>query len=142
MLDVPAHYKPQKIDRQAVANAGLYYVAHRLSLLGWVVLPTTRNTEGVDLVAGTKDWSKTITVQVKSSSACHRILFKNTPKHLATHYIVAANMDLGSSKPRLFIFPSAEFAALVKPAKTAGRFFVAPEDYAKPEYEPVARLNL
>jgi hypothetical protein len=141
MLDIPAHYKPPKIDRQSVANAGLHYVAHRLSLLGWAVLPTSRNTKGVDLVVGKGDWAKIITVQVKSSSACHRIRFKSKPDHLASHYIVAANMDLGR-KPRWFIFPRAEFAAFVKAEKAAGRFFVAPEDYAKDEYELVSRLDL
>lgn len=36
---------------QVVGNAGMYYAAYRLSLLGWNVMPTARNARGIDLLA-------------------------------------------------------------------------------------------
>lgn len=51
-----------------VANVGLYYVCYRLSLLGWNVMPTSRNARGVDIIAYSQDASSKIAVQVKALS--------------------------------------------------------------------------
>jgi len=34
-----------------VGNIGMYFAAYRLSLLGWNVMPTSRNARGIDLLA-------------------------------------------------------------------------------------------
>lgn len=36
---------------QVVGNIGMYFAAYRLSLMGWNVMPTSRNARGVDLLA-------------------------------------------------------------------------------------------
>ena len=36
---------------QVVGNIGMYYAAYRLSLMGWNVMPTSRNAKGIDLLA-------------------------------------------------------------------------------------------
>lgn len=47
-----------RISPQIVGNAGLYYVCHRLSLLGWNCMPTSRNARGVDLICYNADCSR------------------------------------------------------------------------------------
>lgn len=57
-----------RIAPQIVGNAGLYYVSHHLSLLGWNTLPTSRNAKGVDLICYNNDCTRMIGVQVKALS--------------------------------------------------------------------------
>ena len=35
---------------QYVGNIGMYFAAYRLSLMGWNVMPTSRNARGIDLL--------------------------------------------------------------------------------------------
>jgi hypothetical protein len=57
-----------KLDPQVTGNVGLYFCCYRLSLLGWNVMPTSRNARGVDIVAYDKSASKYIGIQVKALS--------------------------------------------------------------------------
>jgi len=41
----------QTRSNQIVGNVGMYFVAYRLSLMGWNVMPTCRNARGIDLLA-------------------------------------------------------------------------------------------
>ncbi len=60
--------KPDRTDNQVTGNVGLYYVCYKLSLLGWNVMPTSRNAKGIDLMAYNADATKVRTVQVKTLS--------------------------------------------------------------------------
>ena len=55
-------------DRQIVGNAGMYFIAYRLSRLGWNAMPTSRNARGVDIVIYNRYASITRTIQVKTLS--------------------------------------------------------------------------
>jgi hypothetical protein len=52
-------------SNQVVGNIALYYTAYILSRHGWNVLPTCRNTRGVDIVIYSQDGTKMHTIQVK-----------------------------------------------------------------------------
>src|SRR5689334_20536699 len=52
---------------QLTGVAGVHYVAAYLSILGLHAVPTTRNVKGPDLLVSTKDGSKAIALQVKTS---------------------------------------------------------------------------
>jgi len=43
-------------NKQITGNAGLFYVAYKLSTMGWNVLPTSRNAKGIDIVAYSEDF--------------------------------------------------------------------------------------
>jgi hypothetical protein len=43
------------VPRQTIGNIGLYYACYRLSLFGWNVLPTSRNTKGIDIFIFSQD---------------------------------------------------------------------------------------
>lgn len=57
-----------KLHALVTGNAGLYYVAYRLSLLGWNVMPTARNARGIDLIAYNASGKDFLGVQVKALS--------------------------------------------------------------------------
>lgn len=44
-----------KLPTGIVGNTGLYYACYRLSALGWNVMPTARNTRGIDVVCFSVD---------------------------------------------------------------------------------------
>jgi hypothetical protein len=77
--EVPALYrgrrkKPveeKKLPRHLVGNAGVIYVSHRLSQMGWNAMPTTRNAKGPDAVVASEDAKRTWTLQVKNFSKPH-----------------------------------------------------------------------
>lgn len=47
----PAVDQTNRMVKQVVGNAGMYYAAYQLSLRGWNVMPTARNARGIDLLA-------------------------------------------------------------------------------------------
>ncbi|MCY3745105.1 MAG: hypothetical protein OXH05_02645 [Acidobacteria bacterium] len=57
-----------KLPPQIVGNTGLYWVCFKLSELNWNVLPTSRNTRGIDIICFRKDGRDTRSIQVKSLS--------------------------------------------------------------------------
>ena len=59
-------YPPMKRSRQIVGNIGLYYVCFKLSERGWNVLPTSRNTRGLDVICFSMDGTRVRTIQLKS----------------------------------------------------------------------------
>lgn len=57
------------LDPQLVGNVGLYYYCCcRPSLLGWNVMPTSRNARGVNIIAHSRGISRLVGVQVKALS--------------------------------------------------------------------------
>lgn len=56
------------VAAQIVGNIGMYYVAYRLSRMGWNVMPTARNARGIDLLAYDASASKYLGIQVKTLS--------------------------------------------------------------------------
>src|SRR5688500_15621059 len=53
----------KRLQNQVTGNAGLYYCSYRLSLLGWNVMPTSRNARGVDIIAYNADASQFVGIQ-------------------------------------------------------------------------------
>ncbi|HZW57961.1 MAG TPA: hypothetical protein VFF30_16850 [Nitrososphaerales archaeon] len=37
-------------NRQVTGNVGMYWVAYKLSSIGWNFMPTSRNAKGIDIV--------------------------------------------------------------------------------------------
>ncbi len=65
------------LNPQLIGNIGLYYCCYHLSLLGWNVMPTSRNARGVDIIAYNTDATRFIGVQIKA-------LTKRAPVPLGT----------------------------------------------------------
>jgi hypothetical protein len=56
------------ITTQTIGNIGLFYVCYKLSLFGWNVMPTSRNTKGIDIIIFSQNASQKISIQVKTLS--------------------------------------------------------------------------
>jgi hypothetical protein len=59
----------KSMSRSLVVIAGAHFVAVELSQRGFVATLTSRNTEGIDVLASSTDGLKTVSIQVKTSGA-------------------------------------------------------------------------
>ncbi len=59
----------KKTDKQIVGNVGMFYACYQLSLLGWNVMPTSRNAKGIDIIAYSPDGKTFKGIQVKTLSS-------------------------------------------------------------------------
>ncbi len=62
----------KSMSRSLVGIVGAHFVAAELSQRGIVATVTSRNTEGIDVLASSTDGLKTASIQVKTSGAEQR----------------------------------------------------------------------
>ena len=55
------------MDKSLIGISGAHFVAAEMSRKGYVVTLTSRNTEGIDILASNKDGTKTVAIQVKTT---------------------------------------------------------------------------
>jgi hypothetical protein len=92
----------RKLSPQIVGNSGLFYVCHKLSLLGWNAMPTSRNARGVDIVCFSMDGRRTLMFQVKTLSKRNAVpLGKDKDKLTGDFWIIVVNS--AAEKPESFI---------------------------------------
>ena len=60
--------KEKKVSSILTGVSGEYFAAAELSRRGYIASITLRNTKGIDIVASNEEGSKTINIQVKTSS--------------------------------------------------------------------------
>jgi len=80
--------KRRKPSNQIVGNTGLYYVCYELSKRGWNVLPTSRNTKGIDIIIFSEKAKRTHTIQVKSLSKKDPVPLGNNLENLFAEYLI------------------------------------------------------
>lgn len=104
--------------------AGAYFVAAELSQRGYIATVTSRNTEGVDVLASSIDGSKTVSIQVKTSAAKHRkhfsgswILAKKHEEIFSPNlFYVFVDLQEGNQKPDFDVVPSKTVAEYIQTA--------------------------
>ena len=118
-----------KLDAQVVGNAGLYYVCYRLSLLGWNVMPTARNTRGIDIVAYSRDGKRYLGIQVKTLSKRAPVPLGKSLERLMGDFWVIVNKV--ASDPTAFILTPEEVKELAHRGEKGGRvsFWLQPNAY-------------
>jgi hypothetical protein len=97
------------LNRQIVGNVGLYYCCYRLSLLGWNVMPTSRNARGIDIVAFDQDGSNFIGIQVKAQSGPAVIgvaLGRSLDTLMGDFWVMVNNVK--SMEPAAFVLSTAD----------------------------------
>ncbi len=92
----------KRLPNQIVGNAGLHYVCYELSKRGWNVLPTSRNTKGVDIVIFSGKAKRIHTIQVKSLSKKDPVPLGANLENLLAEYIVICRGIL-DEKSEIFI---------------------------------------
>ena len=91
-----------KYSRQIVGNIGLYYVCYELSKRGWNVLPTSRNTRGVDIIIYSQKAQRKYTIQVKSLSKKDPVPLGSDLENLFGDYLVICR-KVFEDRPEIFI---------------------------------------
>jgi len=61
-----------ELARSLIGIAGAHFVAGELSQRGYIAALTPRNTKGIDVLVSNHDGSKSVSIQVKTSSAKQR----------------------------------------------------------------------
>ncbi len=133
----------EALDPQLTANVGLYYCCYRLSLLGWNVMPTSRNARGVDIVAYRRDASHFIGVQIKALSKRNPVPLGPSLDKLMGDYWVILNM-VASPKPAAFILLPSEVREHARRNEKGGKesYWLQPADYEQTPYrEAWVRVN-
>jgi hypothetical protein len=102
--------------------AGAYFVAAELSQRGYIATVTSRNTEGIDVLASALDGSKTVSIQVKTSAAKQRERFSRSwilaKKHEEIFspklFYVFVDLQEGNQKPDFYVVPSKTVADYIR----------------------------
>lgn len=90
-------------NKQIKANAGLFYACYKLSLLNFIVLPTTRNSKGADIFL-VKD-NNLIGIQVKTLFKKNDVYLSNYGDPGVNYWIIVTFFDGGI---RSYIIPSTD----------------------------------
>ena len=132
------------LDAETIANVGLYYVCFRLSRYGWNVSPATRNAQGFDLLACSRDASQTRTLQVKATARRGPILLASRPELVVGDFVVVCRAVLTESPESFLLTPEEARAAAVSLEKDGHTtFWLQPKAYDRPEFrEAWSRLGV
>ncbi len=88
----------EKTDKQVVGNVGMFYVCYQLSLLGWNVMPTSRNAKGIDIIAYSPDGKKFVGIQVKTLSGPANVPIGKEDNTIMGDFWVIVVLSSGNSK--------------------------------------------
>jgi hypothetical protein len=109
-----------KVPPQIVGNAGLFYVCHKLSALGWNAMPTSRNARGVDVMCFSLDGKRRLLLQVKSLSKRQPLILGSDLGRLMGDYWVIVTGATGD-KPKCYILRPDEVRRLANSGKMSGK---------------------
>jgi len=124
----------RRASTQTVGNVGLYYVAYRLSRLGWNVMPTARNARGIDLLIYSNSANLKLAIQVKALSKANPVPLGPHLEHVASDYwVICRNV---ATEPECFILTPAEVSRRAHRGEKEGRvsYWLQPRDYATEEF--------
>ncbi len=116
-----------RLPPHLVGNAGVFYVCHRLSQMGWNAMPTTRNAKGPDVVIASEDATRTWTIQVKSLSKRIPVALGKNPNIVADWVVVCVGVRTHS--PRCFVMAPVEVSGLAYRDKRGDNHWLQPPQY-------------
>ena len=79
-------------SRALVGIAGVYFTAAELTQQKYIAIVTSRNTEGIDILASNLKGSKMVSIQVKTSGAEQRIRGCDRSWHFTEKYLVSPKL--------------------------------------------------
>ena len=116
---------PVKMGKNSalIGIAGAHFVAAELSQKGYVATVTSRNTDGIDLLASSPDGSKTVSIQVKTSTAKYYtrswIMSKKQENTFSKNlFYVFVDLNDKGKLPDFYIIPSKIVADYIKKTHT------------------------
>ncbi len=126
-----------KRETQIIGNVGMYYACYRLSMLGWNVMPTSRNARGVDIIAYDNNAEKFVAIQVKTLSNRSPVpLGQSLEKIMGDWWIIVNEVADHSKQPNTYILLPDEVRNLAHRGEKDGRvsYWLQPKDYTKDEF--------
>jgi len=125
-----------KVAPQIVGNAGLFYVCHRLSALGWHAMPTSRNAKGIDVMCFSPDGKTKYLLQIKSLAKVNPVPLGSSCEKLMGDYWIIVTEAI-SKRPTCFILTPAEVRHWAhKGQNKEGKvsYWLQPSKYAKDDF--------
>jgi hypothetical protein len=98
-------------DKALIGIAGTHLVCYELVRRGYIASMTSRNTQGIDVLASTKDGRKTASIQVKTrSESSHKddwiLSEKDEDRKSEFFYYVFVHLRAEEEKTEFYIVPS------------------------------------
>lgn len=119
-----------------VGNIDMYFAAYRLSLMGWNVMPTSRNARGIDLLVYNTAADRFLGIQVKSLSKLKSPvpLGKSIDAFMGDWWIIVTKAI--TATPECFIMKPEEVRRSAHRGKKEGRisFWLQPNKYHTDEF--------
>lgn len=125
-----------KHPSQIVGNIGLYYACYKLSMMGWNVMPTSRNARGIDVICFSMDGSRMLSFQIKTLSRRNPVpLGTSLDNIMADFWIIVTGA--ASDTPKCYILLPHEVRALAFRGEIEGRvsYWLQPRAYAVKDFE-------
>ena len=93
--------------------AGVHFVTGELSRLGFIALPTVKNTKGVDIIASTQDFTRTNYLQVKTNKNKYDFWIAGNPVQGDDIFYIFVNLlsNHQNTRPEYYIVPSKDVYA-------------------------------
>ena len=123
-----------KLETQIVGNIGMFYTCYELSLMGWNVMPTSRNARGIDIIAYDSEATNYIGVQVKTLSKRNAVpLGSSLEKIMGDYWVI---VDKVATEPRAFILLPSEVKQLAKYNEKNGKrtYWLNPPEYDQEKF--------
>jgi hypothetical protein len=115
-----------------IGNAGVHFVAARLSFMNLICAPTFRNVPNVDLLVSNESGSSTVSLQVKTSSSARRpkqyewqMNWKSTKLNSETLYFALVDLKRFTELPDIFIVPSSKIFSWFQPPRVTPLWIAA-----------------
>jgi hypothetical protein len=121
--------------KNLIGNVGLYFVAYRLSLLGWNVMPTAHDVGGIDLIAHDVKGDRKLSIQVKSLSKRDLVPLGNSLDEVKGDWWIIVT-KVTTNEPQCFIAKPNEVRDLAHRGEIDGRasFLLHPRQYDTTEF--------
>ena len=128
-------YSRKSVPTPTIGNIGLYFTCYHLSLMGWNVLPTSRNAKGVDIIIYSQNGQRKISIQVKFLSKKNSVPLGNKLDSLISDFVVICIRN-SPNNPTCYILKSQEVKNLVhKREKNENiSFWLQRPDYEKKNF--------
>ena len=125
----------KKKPAQIVGNIGLFYACYKLSMLGWNVMPTSRNARGIDVICFSMDGTRTLSIQIKSLSKKNPVPLGTDLNKIMADFWIIVN-DLNSDNPQSYIMRPKEVKSLAHRGEKEGRvsYWLQPKQYTEQIY--------
>ena len=129
----------KKPSNQVVGNIGMYFVCHKLSLMGWNVMPTARNARGIDIVVYGDSCDEFFGIQVKALSKRDPVPLGNSLDNIMGDYWIIVNNAVNDKCAAFVMKPDKvkQLAQRSKKKDKSGKFsyWLQPTTYDTDEFK-------